>query len=117
MRLTYLMLGLGLVAAPAYAQSPAGGPFRLTLKDHRFTPDTLTVPAGQKFRLEIRNSDSSGDEFESGTLKVEREIAPHGKLILQLGPLTAGSYPFVGDLHSDTAKGVIVAAAPSPQAK
>ena len=114
MGLTYLVLALGLAAAPAYAQSSPGAPFRLTLKDHKFTPETLTVPAGQKFRLEIVNSDSSGDEFESAALKVEREIAPHGKLILQLGPLSAGSYPFVGDLHADTAKGVIVAA-PAPK--
>lgn len=110
MRLTYLMLALGLAAGPAFAQSSTATPLRLTLKDHKFTPDTLTVPAGQKFRLEVVNSDSSGDEFESATLKVEREIAPHGKLVLQLGPLPAGLYPFVGDLHSDTAKGVIVAA-------
>ena len=110
MRLTYLVLALGLVAPPAFAQSPAAAAFQLTLKDHRFTPDTLTVPAGQKFRLEIVNGDSSGDEFESATLKVEREIAPHGKLIMRLGPLAAGAYPFVGDLHADTAKGVIVAA-------
>lgn len=110
MRLTHLVLVLGLAAAPAFAQSSADAPFRLTLKDHKFTPETLIVPAGQRFRLEIVNSDSSGDEFESATLKVEREIAPHGKLILQLGPLAPGSYPFVGDLHADTAKGVIISA-------
>lgn len=114
MRLSYLILALGLAAGPAAAQSPAG-PFRLILKDHKFTPDTLTVPAGEKFRLEVVNSDSSGDEFESAALKVEREIAPHGKLVLQLGPLAAGSYPFVGDLHADTAKGVIAAAAPAAE--
>ena len=116
MRLTCLILAVGLAAAPARAQSPADATLRLTLRDHRFTPESLTVPAGQRFRLEVVNSDSSGDEFESAGLKVEREIAPHGKLVLQLGPLSAGTYPFVGDLHADTAKGVIIAAPkPEPQ--
>jgi hypothetical protein len=115
MRLICLVLALELAVSPAAAQPPAG-PFRLVLKDHRFTPDTLTVPAGQKFKLEVVNGDASGDELESAALKVEREIAPHGKLLLQLGPLAAGAYPFVGDLHAETAKGVIVAAEPTADA-
>ena len=107
------VVALGLAAAPAVAQSPAIPSFQLVLKDHRFVPDTLTAPAGRKFRLEIVNSDASGDEFESAALKVEREIAPHGKLVLQLGPLRPGTYPFAGDLNADTAKGVITVTATS----
>lgn len=112
MRLILTSLIAGSLAMTAGAVAGADPPptLRLTLKDHRFEPDTLRAPAGQKFRLEVVNADAAGDEFESASLKVEREIAPHGKLILQLGPLAPGVYPFVGDLHAETAKGQLIAA-------
>jgi hypothetical protein len=110
-RWTILALAAGL-AAPAAAAEPADAPVRLLLKEHRFTPEQVEAPAGRRFRLEIVNADGSADEFESSALKVEREIAPHGKLILQLGPLAPGDYAFVGDLHADTAKGVLHVAQP-----
>jgi hypothetical protein len=106
------LLALAALGLPVAASAEA--PLRLTLKDHRFAPDTLTVPAGQRFRLEVINADATADEFESGALKVERDLPPHGKLILQLGPLAPGTYPFRGDLHADTAKGVLTVAAPAP---
>jgi hypothetical protein len=105
MRWTILMFLAGL-AAPATASTGDGAP-QLVLKEHRFTPDHIDVPAGQRFRLVVVNADPTADEFESSALKVERDIAPHGKLVLQLGPLAPGDYPFVGDLHVDTAKGVL----------
>jgi hypothetical protein len=108
---TILALAAGL-AAPAAAAERADAPVRLLLKEHRFAPGQVEAPAGRRFRLEIVNADSSADEFESSALKVEREIAPHGKLILQLGPLAPGDYAFVGDLHADTARGVLHVAQP-----
>jgi hypothetical protein len=109
MRLAALLILLAATSAARAADSPT----RLTLKEHRFTPDQIVVPAGQRFRLEIVNADATAEEFESSSLKVERDIAPHGKLILQLGPLPPGDYPFVGDLHGDTARGVLRVATPA----
>lgn len=40
--------------------------FRLLAKDGRFHPETLEVPAGQRFRLEIANQNAVPEEFESG---------------------------------------------------
>jgi hypothetical protein len=81
----------------------------LTFQQHRFVPDHITVPAGQKFKLEVRNMDDSADEFESVDLNREKLVAPGGKITVFLGPLDAGSYKFFGCFHRDTAQGVIEA--------
>ena len=101
-----ILAALAALAGPTRAETGDASP-RLVLKDHRFTPDQIEVPAGRRFKLEVVNADATADEFESAGLKVERDIAPHGKLVLQLGPLAPGDYPFVGDLHADTARGVL----------
>jgi hypothetical protein len=69
----------------------------------------LVVPAGQRFKLEVHNTDDTADEFESTDLNREKLVAPGGKATLTLGPLDAGSYRFFGDFHSDTAQGIIEA--------
>ena len=79
----------------------------LTFAQHRFVPDHITVPAGQKFKIEVRNTDDSADEFESVDLNREKLVAPGGKITVFLGPLDAGSYKFFGCFHRDTAQGVI----------
>jgi len=81
----------------------------LVFQNHRFLPDRITVPAHVKFKLMVRNADDSADEFES--FELNREIlVPSGQTItVFLGPLEPGEYPFFGDFHQDTAKGVLVA--------
>ncbi|HTZ70587.1 MAG TPA: FTR1 family protein [Acetobacteraceae bacterium] len=81
----------------------------LVFKQHRFYPDHITVPAGEKFRLEVQNTDNSADEFESVDLNREKLVTPGGKITVFLGPLDAGTYKFFGCFHRDTAQGVIVA--------
>jgi plastocyanin len=92
-------------ALPATAAEPVV----LTLKDHQFQPAEIEVPAGEKFKLLVKNEDSTPEEFESKALKVEKIVAGHGKITLNLGPLPAGSYEFVGEFHEAAAKGRIVA--------
>ena len=94
-----------LAAAPARAADVAV----LTFKQHRFYPDHLVVPAGQKFKIEVLNTDETADEFESTDLNREKLVVPGGQITVFLGPLDAGSYKFFGDFHRDTAQGVIEA--------
>ena len=49
------------------------------------------------------------EEFESHALKVEKVVPGKSKGIVRIGPLKAGKYPFVGEYHESTAKGVITA--------
>jgi plastocyanin len=101
-RLLYLCL---LLTATAFA---AGPEFTLVIKDHRFQPDEITVPAGQKIKLIIQNQDATPEEFESHALNREKVIAGKSSATLFIGPLTAGRYPFIGEYNEKTAKGVIV---------
>ena len=85
---------------------PAG--YELTILDHHFEPDTLTVPAGVKVRLRIHNMDSSPEEFESHALHREKLVAGGASITVFIGPLQPGQYPFIGEFHPDSAKGVII---------
>jgi plastocyanin len=105
-------IATGAFAAPA---GPEGPTVVLTLKDHRFSPDQITVPAGQKVRIELINKDAATEEFDSDDLRVEKDVTPYGKVSFTVGPLQPGAYSFQGELHADTAQGRITAVA-SPAA-
>jgi len=89
----------------AVAETPV---VEISIKDHKFQPAEVTVPAGTKVKLLVRNLDSTPEEFESHELNREK-IIPGGKqAVIYIGPLKPGKYPFFGEFHEDTAKGVIV---------
>lgn len=83
--------------------------FQLTVKDGRFFPEALEVPAGKKFRLMITNAGRGPEEFESIELHKETVLAAGVTRTLVFAPLKPGSYPFFGEFHPETAKGRIVA--------
>jgi len=83
--------------------------FQLTAKDGRFTPETIEVPAGKKFKLVVRNEGPGPEEFESRELNREKVIAEGKQVEINLGPLKPGTYGFFGEFHPQTAKGKIVA--------
>jgi cupredoxin-like protein len=95
---------LTLGAAPAGAQE-----ISITIKDHKFQPTELKVPAKKRIVLTVINADATPEEFESKVLKVEKVIPGKSKAIVRFGPLEPGRYEFVGEFHEDTAKGVVIA--------
>ena len=103
-----VVLTAALLALPVAAQVSTPE-FDLTIKDHKFEPAELHVPAGQKFKLVVKNMDKSAAEFESKPLKREKVIQGGASATILLGPLKAGSYPFVEEYHEDVTKGVIIA--------
>ncbi|MGA7986596.1 MAG: cupredoxin domain-containing protein [Burkholderiales bacterium] len=100
-----LILGL-ILASPisAFAQLPH---FTLTIENHRFEPSEITVPAGKRVRLVIENRDSTPEEFESHSLRVEKVIPGRSKGTVTIGPLKPGAYEFVGEFHESSAKGTL----------
>ncbi len=108
--LTYLptLLLAASAALPALAFA-ADLEVNLVIKDHRFAPSELKVPAGQKVRLIIDNQDATPEEFESHELNREKVVAANSKAAVFIGPLKPGRYPFIGEFNAATAKGVIVA--------
>lgn len=83
--------------------------FTLVIRDHRFQPAELRVPAGKKLKLIVSNEDATPEEFESYELNREKVIPAKARGHLYIGPLNPGRYPFFGDFHKQTARGTIVA--------
>ena len=83
--------------------------FSLTIKDHRFEPTELQVPAGRKFKLLVKNLDATPEEFDSSDLRREKVIPGKSEATILIGPLKPGSYKFIGEFHEATAKGTLVA--------
>ena len=90
----------------AFAEDPT---FELTIRDHKFTPSEITVPAGKKIKLIVKNEDATPEEFESKKLKREKVIPGKSQAIILVGPLAEGEYPFVGEFHEKTASGKLIA--------
>ncbi|MGH6933390.1 MAG: cupredoxin domain-containing protein [Dongiaceae bacterium] len=80
----------------------------LTIKDHKFEPAELTVPAGSEFTLVVKNLDATPEEFESETLDLEKVIPGGEEAEFTVGPLEAGEYEFFGEFNMDTALGKII---------
>ena len=98
-----------LLLSGAAARAEDAQVFNITIKDHKFDPAELHVPAGKPIILVVKNADETAEEFESSALKVEKIIAGGQQGTVRLRPLAAGSYGFVGEFHEDTASGKIVA--------
>lgn len=112
MRLSLVASMASLLAGLSAAQAaPDPHAVTLTLKDHRFTPETVEVPAGARIRIDLVNRDPASEEFDSPDLDVEKDVTPNGKVSFVVGPLKPGSYSFQGELHADTAQGTIEALA------
>jgi plastocyanin len=106
--LSIWVLGCGLLLGAGMA-SAQETEVRLVIRDHKFTPAELTVPARKKIKLVIENQDATAEEFESYELNREKVVPPKGKVTVFVGPLEPGRYPFFGDFHKETAKGVLIA--------
>lgn len=100
-----LLAGLLARGSPARADEVLS----LELRQHRFVPNRIEVPANVKFRLLVKNNDDTADEFESVDLNREKLVTPGQTITVFLGPLSPGEYKFFGDFHQDTAQGVMVA--------
>lgn len=103
-----LLIAGGLLGAAPVALAQVAEA-RLIIRDHHFVPEELTVPADTKIKLVIDNQDPTAEEFESYELNREKVVAPNAQITVYVGPLKPGRYPFFGDFHKDSAKGVLVA--------
>ena len=81
----------------------------LTLKDHKFSPQQLVIPAGKKVRITVKNMDNTPAEFESYDLNREKIVKGGEEITVLLGPLDPGVYQFFDDFHKDTTTGTIKA--------
>jgi plastocyanin len=106
MRLLAAAIATLAVLGSAQAAEPEA---LLVIKNHRFEPTELKVPAGTRVKLVVHNQDSTPEEFESHTMNREKVIPGGAKATIYIGPLKPGRYDFYGEYNEATAKGVVVA--------
>jgi len=97
------------IMAPGFACAEDTPEFAITIRDHRFEPAEIHVPAGKRTILRISNEDDMSEEFDSTSLKVEKVIAARASGTIRLRALEPGRYDFIGEYHDATAKGVVIA--------
>jgi plastocyanin len=107
---------LSIVALFALLASAGGGAraedafaATITIRDHRFEPSEVHVPAGKRILLTVINTDPLSEEFDSSALKVEKVIAGKSQGVVHISPLNPGRYDFIGEYHDATAKGQVIA--------
>jgi len=109
--MTLRSLQFGALAAVLLGMTgaSAANPLTLTIKDHRFTPAEIHVKADEPSQFVLVNNDSTAEEFDSASLKVEKVVAGNAQGVVRIRPLAPGRYPFMGEYHSETAQGIVVA--------
>jgi hypothetical protein len=108
MRPLFVLLGVAALLSFAPVALHAQD-YTVTIKDHKFTPSELKVPANTRLTITVINDDSTPEEFESKPMKVEKVIPGKSKGVVRISPLKPGRYSFVGEYHESTAKGVVIA--------
>ena len=103
--LPMIALPVLLAAAPVLADPTIA----VRIKDHKFTPAEITVPANTPVVLNVTNADNLAEEFDSNDLKIEKVIAGGQMGVVRLRPLKPGRYSFMGEYHAKTAQGVVIA--------
>lgn len=106
LRVKNFLFLLAFVPALALAEPPE---LKLIIKDHRFSPAELKVPANTKVKLLVENQDATPEEFESHDLNREKVIQGRSRATIYVGPLQPGRYRFFGEFHEATAQGAIIA--------
>lgn len=108
-----LLAALAAVTAVSFAGVPARAAepktYELIIKDHKFTPDRIEVPAGEPFYLLVKNQDSGVEEFDSYDLHREKVIHGGREAKIKLLGLKPGTYNFIGEFHQKTALGAVIA--------
>jgi Cupredoxin-like domain len=109
-RMRSFFVAMGMIALLAGGSAAVqADDYVLTIKDHRFTPTEIKVPANQRVIITVVNEDPTAEEFDSTALKVEKVVAGKSKGVVRIGPLQPGRYPFIGEYNEATAKGEVIA--------
>lgn len=105
--LVILLFVMSFVAADVRAEDKPE--FTIIIKDHKFSPEELKVPADKAFKLIVDNQDPTPEEFESHDFNREKIINGNSKATINVGPLKKGTYKYFGEFNMATANGVIIA--------
>ncbi|MBF6039573.1 cupredoxin domain-containing protein [Pseudomonas sp. P154a] len=106
LHIAWLTLAGAVVPLTVYAQLPS---YELSLRDGHFTLALLEVPAGQPFKIVLKNVGQGPAEFESTPLRVEKVLSPGVTTFVVIHPLRPGHYPFFDEFNPQLPEGGILA--------
>ncbi len=99
MRSLILSVASSLILAAGAALAADAPTYTITLSNHGVAPATLTVPAGERVKLHIKNTRSQPSEFESAELSREKVVPGGTTLDLWIGPLKPGKYKYIDEFN------------------
>jgi uncharacterized cupredoxin-like copper-binding protein len=103
-----------LAAAASLATHPrsalAQQPFEisLTVKDGKFEPAEIEVPANTPVRLKLKNLEPKPVEFESNVLRFEKIVTAGSEATVNVRAQKPGRYEFYDEFREDTVRGALV---------
>ncbi|MHC8411442.1 cupredoxin domain-containing protein [Pseudomonas sp. Hz4] len=106
LHIAWLMLAGAVLPLTAYAELLS---YELSLRDGQFSPALLEVPAGQRFKIILKNIGQGPAEFESTPLRVEKVLSPGVTTFVVIHPLRPGHYPFFDEFNPQLPEGGILA--------
>ncbi|MDO9322608.1 MAG: cupredoxin domain-containing protein [Pseudomonas sp.] len=104
-----LLAALSSVALSGVALAAPLPSYELQIRDGHFTPASLQVAAGQRFKIIVHNLGQGPVEFESTPLRIEKVLSPGVRSFVVIHPLKPGSYGFFDEFHPELPPGVIEA--------
>ncbi|CAD5200348.1 cupredoxin domain-containing protein [Pseudomonas sp. FEN] len=104
--LAWLLLVAAATPLTAQAELPS---YEISLHDGHFSPALLEVPAGQRFKIILKNTGEGPAEFESTPLRVEKVLSPGVTSFVVIPPLRPGQYPFFDEFNPQLPAGGILA--------
>ncbi len=106
LHIAWLIFAGAVLPLTVYAELPS---YELSLRDGLFTPAVLEVPAGQRFKIILKNIGQGPAEFESTPLRVEKVLSPGVTTFVVIHPLGPGHYPFFDEFNPQLPEGGILA--------
>jgi plastocyanin len=95
---TFLVLATVCQAPPARADDE---PLKITIAGGKFVPSEVSIPAGKKVKIVVRNQDGTASEFESVQFHREKIVPAGDEISVFVGPLDPGTYEFFDDFHPE----------------
>ncbi|RCL02509.1 MAG: hypothetical protein JSC188_000023 [Candidatus Tokpelaia sp. JSC188] len=101
MRILFFVVLWLLPLLPTHAVSLPN--YNITIKNGKFNPEKIEVPAWQRFKITVQNTGISPVEFENLALRVEKVLGLDIGSFVVIHPLKPGTYHFVDEFHIDMA--------------
>lgn len=97
-----------MASGPVAASADEMKTYEITVKDKVFTPNEITVKAGEPFRIKMTNANAMPVELESSKLGFEKVAAGFSDILVNVRAQAPGTYTFFDDFHPKETTGQVI---------